>query len=247
GRELEPETSINITGGIVMNLSDTVSLTADYYNIQVFDRISQSATATLTAAQAQRLEEQGIRGASDLQEFRFFTNAFDTKTQGVDVVLTSTLDFGDSGRTQLSFTYAWNETEVGDFTPGVIDEQRIAELEDALPNHRFVLTGTHLIGPFRFMLRGSFYDSFQNPSNASADLSDIDDFTYGSTFLVDAEVGYSFFDDHFQFVVGAANLLNTFPDENVASFQQSLGAVYPENSPIGFNGGFYYARLQAQL
>ncbi|MEO1336776.1 MAG: TonB-dependent receptor, partial [Myxococcota bacterium] len=247
GQELEPETSINITGGIVMNFSDSFSVTADYYNIQVFDRISQSRTITLTSTEAAELEADGIRGASDLQEFRFFTNAFDTMTQGVDVVATTQLDFEDAGRTQLSLAYAWNQTRVGDFLDTAIDIQRIAELEDALPNHRFVLTGTHLVGPFRFMLRGSFYDSFQNPSNASGDLSDIDDFTYGATFLVDAEIGYSFFEDHFQVVVGAANLLNTFPDENSEGFQRALGAVYPENSPIGFNGGFYYFRLQAQL
>jgi len=162
-------------------------------------------------------------------------------------VATTQLDFEDAGRTQLSLAYAWNQTRVGDFLDTAIDIQRIAELEDALPNHRFVLAWTHLVGPFRFMLRGSFYDSFQYPSNASGDLSDIDDFTYGATFLVDAEIGYSFFVDHFQVVVGAANLLNTFPDENSEGFQRALGAVYPENSPIGFNGGFYYFRLQAQL
>ena len=245
--ELDPETSVNITGGVVLSLSDFFSLTVDYYNIAVKDRISQSATQQLTPEQAQRLEDEGIRGATDLSEFRFFTNAFDTTTQGIDVVATSNFDLGDAGRVQLNFVYAWNETQVDSFIEGVIDDQRVSELEDAIPNHRFTLTGNYSIGPIRLLLRGSFYDEFSNPSNASSDLSDLDEFTFGSTFLVDAEIGYSFFDDHFMLVAGAANIFDVVPDENPADFQGGLGAVYPENSPIGFNGGFWYFRLQAQL
>ncbi len=41
--------------------------------------------------------------------------------------------------------------------------------------------------------------------------------------------------------IGANNLLNTYPDENPGAL--GVGALYPESTPFGFNGGFYYLRL----
>ena len=241
GKELEPETSLNITGGLVLDLDGFVSLTVDYYNIQVKDRISQSADQELNDEQRARLEALGVRGASDIEIFTFFTNAFDTTTQGIDVVATSQFDFGTAGTTGLSLAYGWNDTEVGDIAdPRVIDDERVAALEDTLPNHRFVITGTHLVGPVQILLRGSFYGEFSDPETVA-------DTFYSPRFLVDAEVGYSFLDNLFTVVAGAQNIFNTFPEEYPEATQLSAGYQYPENSPFGFNGGFWYFRLQAQL
>ena len=195
----------------------------------------------------------GFAGATDIQQFRFFTNAFDTMTQGIDVVATSNFSLGSFGLTTLSFAYNWNETKVGDVDIGevqaadgtiteveLIDEQRINELENTLPNHRFVITGIQRIGPFSVLLRGSFFGEFSDPGTTPGE-------TFDPTFLVDAEVGYSFFDDHFQIVAGAQNILNTFPQEYPEATQLDAGYRYPQNSPFGFNGGFYYFRLLAQL
>ena len=239
GTELDPETSVNITGGVIIMFDDLLQITADFYNITVKDRISQSATQTLTPEEARDLEASGIRGAIDLAEFRFFTNAFDTSTRGVDVVATSRFALGDIGDTTLSAAYAWNETRVDFVTEGVIDEQRISELEEQLPQHRFIITGNHRVGPFRTLLRGSYYGSWANPTITG-------DAQFGGRFLLDAEVAYSFF-DRFTLVAGAQNLLNTFPEENPEDNQASLGGIYPENSPLGIGGGFWYFRLQAEL
>ena len=251
GEELQPETSLNVTTGLVVSLSDYISLTVDYYNIQVKDRISQSATQTLSDEQRANLAAQGVRGAADLASFRFFTNAFDTMTQGIDLVATSRVGFGEYGNSMFSLAYAWNKTEVGDFEGElgeIIDAQRILEIEDTLPEHRFVLTAAHRIGGFSFMLRGNFFSEFGDPSNWSTDDSSgtIDEFFFAETFVLDAEVGYSFYDDHFMVVVGAQNLLNTFPEE-YRTYQTQVGSQYPQNSPFGINGGLWYFRLQAQL
>ena len=240
GTELDPETSVNVTAGVVVMFDDLLQFTADFYNISVKDRISQSATQRLTTEEAQALEASGIRGATELSEFRFFTSAFDTITRGVDVVATSQLGFGEFGDTILSAAYAWNETEVGSFTEGVIDDDRISELEQQLPKHRFVITGNHRIGPLRALLRGSYYSRWKNPTSSSGDT------VFGGKFLVDTEVAYTFL-DRFTLVAGVHNLFNTFPDENPADTQALMGSTYPENSAIGLNGGFWYFRFQAEL
>ena len=237
--DLNPETSVNITGGMVLTISEVFQLTADFYHIQVKDRISQSGDQTLTPEQAEALEASGVVGARNLQEFRFYTNAFDTTTMGLDVVATTEVGFGDAGDTTLTLAYSWNETQVDDFIEGVIDQQRIDQLQDSLPKHRLTGTVKHAIGPLRGLVRANYYSSWTEPENSG-------DFVYEPKVLFDVEVGYTLF-DRFTLVAGAQNVLNTFPDEYPESVQGGIGAIYPQYSPIGFNGGFYYARLQASL
>ena len=76
---------------------------------------------------------------------RFFTNDFDTTTQGIDIVATTSAElFG--GDTNFSFTYNWTDTEVDSFNPDIIGDTRVRQLEDNLPNQRFALTANHVQG-----------------------------------------------------------------------------------------------------
>ena len=47
--------------------------------------------------------------------------------------------------------------------------------------------------------------------------------------------------DNAMIALGANNMFNTYPDENPNA--GGLGALYPESTPFGFNGGYYYLRL----
>ncbi len=237
GTELEPETSLNFTGGVVARLLETLSVTTDVYYIQLKDRISQSGTQTLTPEEAQMLEESGVRGASDLGEFRFFTNAFDTSTFGVDVVSTYEVSLTPAGNTFFSLAYNYNRTSVDSFIEGVIDEQRITELEDALPKSRVVVSATQLYNRARVMARLSRYSAFKNPINTG-------DYWFDPQYLVDVEGAYQI-SDALTMVLGVQNLFNSFPQESPIATQ--VGNLYPENAPAGSNGGFWYARIEARL
>ena len=88
GKPLEPEKSKNFTVGTVV--SHTIaSITVDYFNIKLEDRLAPTKDfqrgTDITEAQIQQLVAEGITSAGNLQEFRFFTNEFETSTQGVDV------------------------------------------------------------------------------------------------------------------------------------------------------------------
>ncbi|MCG8554874.1 MAG: TonB-dependent receptor [Proteobacteria bacterium] len=244
GQALQPERSLNFGGGVVLDAGDLwssdLTLSLDYYNIDVRDRISLSGDKTLTPEQALALQASGITGAAALAGFRFYTNAFDTNTQGLDVVGTFKVDWAgmDVGNTDLVAAYNWNRTKVvGQSIPGIIGEQRINELENALPKHRYVLTANHVYGRFRLLARLSFFGSFKFPENNG-------DHVFGSKHLVDLEAAVRFL-DHFTLVAGVQNIFNTFPDENPG--MADIGARYPENAPTGFNGGFWHLRLLGRL
>ena len=83
GTELEPEESQSYTFGAVYTMGD-LFLTVDYYNIQVDDRISQSDKIELSQADKDTLEAAGVPNVQNLAQVSFFTNDFDTTTQGVD-------------------------------------------------------------------------------------------------------------------------------------------------------------------
>ncbi|MBX2811359.1 MAG: TonB-dependent receptor, partial [Myxococcales bacterium] len=169
GKPLEPETSLNITGGLVLKLGKFFDFTADYYYISVDDRIALSANQTLTDDERQALEDSGIAGATGLSVFRFFTNAFDTRTMGLDVVGTSRFSLRDAGALAVSAAYTWNRTKVGDSLPGLIDDTRRIGLEKLLPYHRVVTTVNYFYDALRVMARGNYYGEFSSPEDSPAD------------------------------------------------------------------------------
>ena len=89
GVPLRLETSINYTAGVVFD-TGLFNFTADYFRIDVSDRIGITSNFTLENDEIDALLAQGVDAARDLKRFRFFTNAFATRSQGIDLVSTFT-------------------------------------------------------------------------------------------------------------------------------------------------------------
>ena len=234
GQPLDPEESLNATAGFILE-QDALTVTVDFFQIDLEDRITPSQLFSINDLSPQELQDlidAGVTSAQNLQNFRFFTNDFDTKTSGVDIVATTTLET-DNSTTDLSFTYNRTKTEVDKFNPVTLDATRIRELETGLPETRWALSGTTNYGNFRFLVRGSFYDGwFDSEDNRD----------YGNAILFDAEVGYSIA-DHSTIVLGAQNIFDTYPEANPGA-AGGVGNLYSQFSPFGFNGGFYYLRYK---
>ena len=229
GRQLEPETSVSLAGGVVLN-AGALKLTGDYFRISISDRFAQTKTFKLSDSEVDRLISEGITSAGNLAEFRFFTNDFATLTQGFDMVANYTPE-SLGGATSLNFLFNYTGTEVTDRNPEVVDDDRVGQLEQALPNYRLAVTGTHPFGPLRSLVRGTYYDGWYDV---------FDEFDYPGRFIVDAELSTDLSDDA-SVTFGAQNLLNAYPE--VSPNATNVGAQYPESAPFGFNGGYYYVRL----
>ncbi len=244
GKSLDPEKSVNYSVGTVFGLGD-LSVTVDYYRIKVQDRIGQTASQTLTDMDKAVLLAQGVTDASSYSSVRFFANAFDTTTQGVDIVATYPLETV-AGETLLTFVGNWNDTEVDRFDPNVIGAMRLLQLEESLPEFRFSLMADHTWGPWRFLTRLHFYDEFFEPHLDSANPDGTPAFPIDASerWLVDLELSYTLRNLPFiraaTLAFGAENLFDTYPRRNPHA--GIVGAKYPESSPYGFNGGFYYLR-----
>lgn len=229
GKQLEPESSTSLAGGIMYEKSDW-RLTADFFRIAISDRFAQTSTFELTPAEVTQLVSEGITSAANLSEFRFFTNDFATLTRGVDLVA----NYSPGDVTNVSLLFNYTGTKVTDRNPDVVDDDRVVQLERSLPRFRSVASVWRDMGPVSALVRGTYYDGFYD-----SELSDPDQ-RYGASVIIDAEVSVPLMENA-SFAVGANNLLNTYPDENPGALD--VGALYPESTPFGFNGGYYYVRL----
>lgn len=234
GKLLQPETSVNYTLGTILKFAG-INTTVDYFNIKIKDRIAQSASQSLTTEEAQQLEDQGYAGASDYAAFRFYTNGFNTTTQGVDLVVSYPFKLL-SGQSLLRLSANRTETKVDSYLEGVLNETRIKQLENGLPQERATMSLSHRLGSFSSLARLNYFGSYYEAHLDDGSL----EINAGDEYTLDAEVSYGV-SDNFTLVVGGQNILNEFPDEH--DYQGIAGAKYPENSPMGFNGAFYYTKL----
>jgi len=248
--QLGPEDAQNFSLGVAFDLGES-SWTIDYYNIEVEDRVAlganvdfldalnfadgnvngyTSVSAALTGLDADGIiDRQDFIGLDDLSEFRFFSNSFSTTTTGFDIVGNYGFALG-SGDSTITLAANYNKTEVDDVgTVNPIDADRVAALEDLLPNLRANVSWSHLFGDFRTLVRLNYYGKWDDTGNGVPGM--------GAEFLVDAQVAYNF-NDNTEIVFGVENLFDTFPDEN--PFAGDLGQIYSEASPFGFNGGAWY-------
>lgn len=232
---LTPEESTNTTLGLAFN-AEFADITLDYYSVDVENRIAQSSTLPLTEEDIAALLALGVNDANSFASVRFFTNEFDTTTRGVDLVVTTPLNFGD-GDTTLVLAANRSDTNVNTRNSTVVGQDRVTLLKKALPGNRFTATLNHLQGDWRFLVRLRRYGEFYGaPADVGPWARD-----YEPRTLVDVEAGYSL-SEAVTLVAGAQNALDEYPQETTQAAQDGVGMLYPENSPYGFNGGFYYLR-----
>lgn len=240
GEALKPETSKSFSAGFVFD-EPWLNLTIDYFNIKMKNRLTQSATYSLTDAQRDNLIAQGYVFASQIGTFRFFTNDFSSTTEGVDVVATVPVKLFPSGRSSFSLAGNYTKNKVTSYDPTdpneLLSAARVIQLEKNLPRYRGNVQFSHNGDRFHAYARANYYGKYTELHVNSAGLR-ID---AGSEITVDAEVGYELFEG-FDISVGAMNLLNNFPDKN--PYASILGSKYPTTSPMGANGGSYYIRAQ---
>ncbi|MDT9014106.1 TonB-dependent receptor [Novosphingobium sp. APW14] len=238
---LKPEKSFNFAGGIVIKPSSAITFTLDYFNIKVEDRIAVSGNFNLTAAQRAQLAALGIPGGDSFQQVSFFTNSFDSRTQGVDAVLTIRFDLA-GGKATLGLNGNYTKTDVIKASPVIsADRERLLELEGFVPKWKGNASFNYEGDRFGFIARVNYYGKWTDyGANLAADQ------TGGAEVLVDLEASYKI-NDMFKIAIGGENVFDNFPDVEARQSQINNGIRYLRFAPTGFNGGFWYLRGTAKF
>jgi iron complex outermembrane recepter protein len=263
-KPLEEETSFSFSGGFAVTPVENLTLTADYFNIRIDNRIILGATFDDSVTLA-ILAANGITGVTGVQ---YFTNGLKTRTQGVDVTANLRVPTGANGRLDLNASANYTKNKIlevdplpevlsaaGSTEPGLLDSVTVIGIEEERPDWRGTLQANWTDGRFTTLGRFSYYGGF---SSAQPGFCDLCRENYGGKGIVDAEVGYRF--DLVSLSVGVRNLFDTYPDrpsstvvvdefgDTSKDFNSNFGTFpWAAASPFGYNGRFVYARTELQL
>lgn len=227
---LKPEKSESITAGLSFR-SGGLTATVDLYQIKVEDRFGTSSSFRVPA------EFDNPMGYTSVH---YFTNDYDTRTRGVDVVLAWAGQMGP-GALSLSAAYNYNQTKAtaGSVAAASPDQQRI--FEGARPKHNATGSVGYKIGDFNVLARSRYYGKWTDSSGNSFG-SIFQDF--GHMVLFDLSVDYQL-TKNLNLRVGAENVFNSYPDE--ATNQSVRGLIYSRNAPYDTDGGQYYVRVGVEF
>jgi iron complex outermembrane recepter protein len=233
---LEPEQSDNYSLGVVLTPLDNFTVSVDAYRIDIDDRILLSQDFILTDAQRAVLVAAGVSGASDLFQVNFFTNGFETKTQGVDVVLAYRTALG-AGNLSITSAYNHNKTEVTNSDPGVVSLQTRSGVEQALPRDTANLTADYNWRQWSFFARARYYGGWLwQASTTDASTNQL----VGSEAFFDLASTYAA-TDNVSVTLGVEDIFDNYSDK--ALFNTFVGRVYPSGTPYENDGRQAYVRV----
>jgi iron complex outermembrane receptor protein len=261
---LKPEKSQNYSVGLVLHPVPKATLTIDAYSINIHDRIIGSGTvfgsgnAVNAPAVVAAIKANGnvLDPTVTKTGISIFSNAANTKDQGVEAVFSYSSNFAELGKVDWSAAGNYNKVEVTKVNQApsqllpqkLLDQSAIAALEKSSPKVRLNLGALWKQGNWTVNLRESFY-------GPSSSFSSLDNVKYYETKIktlatTDLEVAYRL-TKSLTASAGANNLFNKYPNkvnqEYIAAARAALNTAavtqYPGFSPIGINGGYYYARM----
>jgi len=256
--ELLPEKSTNFTLGLTASFGD-LTLTADYYNIKLEDRLysvstRDVSTTVVTDPDADgyaayqnylALSGAGVSGAESIGGVFFFQNAFDTVTEGVDLVATYKMET-TYGSTMITGSINYNDTSFDSDPSEFLDPEDIYDFEHGTPEMRGVFSVTHSYDVWSAVARLSYYGEYENVGSDDGTVINAETIqTYGSEFMFDIEGSY-LINENLTLSVGVRNLFDSYPDPTING-DACCGQVYDSGSVVDWQGGYYYTRLAARF
>jgi len=238
-KELKAEKSKHLTIGGVYQPTSATYFMIDYFLVYVDDRIMLSneiggATASL--------EQQTILSNYGVDKARFFTNAVDTITQGIDAKLTHRFEFEDNSKLHSSLWYNYSKNKVDGFNDSKMSRsnslEQIDRIENGQPKHSVRFLNKYDIQKMSITLNLSAYGSYSQ-------VIDNQKYKFKESWTADLDVAYAF-TKKFKIALGGHNIFDTYPDK----FSQPINNFYGQDaikpysrySPFGYSGAYYYAR-----
>lgn len=242
---LKAEKARNLSIGAQWQPTRNWTTTVDLYRIDIDDRIVFSSNLQLANAPALSgaLASQGVFvGAA-----RYFTNAVDTRTKGVDVVSTYRLNFAQGARADLTLAYNHNDNEVQGVaaSPAVlsgqglslVDRQSINRLTVGSPKDKLGLTGDFTQGAWNGRAVVTRYGEFTVPQNDPAL-----DQNYDPQWVLDLAASVRL--NQWRLTAGIDNVTNRYPAQVTSRANLNVNGTQPYSvwAPNGFNGRYFYVK-----
>ncbi|WP_211363927.1 TonB-dependent receptor plug domain-containing protein [Sphingobium limneticum] len=241
-KALTPEKSFNLSAGFTYKLGSRLNLSVDAYQIKLDDRIAQ--TGYLTGAGVSAILV--ANGFDPNYSVRYFANAIDTRTRGVEAVLNYLQPLGVDKSLRLTAGYNYNKTKITSVAANpaelaalnltLFDRQAQGYIDRNLPRTKLILGQDLALGNLKLNLRETRYGKVAFLGTAAAS-----DQFYGAKWIADIDLSFQA-TKNVNVAIGANNFFDTYPDKNTLPDTNGF-PPYPAQSPFGFYGGYYYGRL----
>ncbi len=241
--QLDAETSNNFTVGVGGKIANKLSYTIDYYNISVKDRIVLGTEIGPTGDATNQLDI--LLANNNLSDISFFSNAIDTKTSGIDVVLgykdislgAGDLDINLSGNYTIQ-----NERDgavkdiaiVANAGQSVVNQTQEALFFTSRPETKWILGLNYDINKFGFSLNNTYFGKtsfFQQ--GLSTDANGL--FNIGTEFtpkiVTDLAINYNA-TDKLTLALNVNNILNVLPEWNFVSQNAAGDAILADPAQV---------------
>ena len=231
-KPLQPEKSNNLSLGLTWKSAMGLSGSVDLYRIRLRDRFSTSASFAIPANVPNPLRYTSVN---------YFTNDFDTTTQGIDVV-GSYLSRVADGRLNLTLAYNYNKTEVdGGRSSVATNATQRTIFEERLPRQKATISAAWDRGAWGSMARLRHYGAWTDSTgNATGDIFQ----RFSAMRFLDLAMSYKVMAKH-TLRFGIDNVLDKYPDEAV--FQASRGLIYSRNAPYDTDGRNLYVEYTVKF
>jgi len=261
---LKPEKSTNYSIGTVIRPAARLTITLDAYQVKIRDRIlgtgsiygSGGANNFPIVTEAIRANGNVLDPTVNQTGINIFTNGADTRTRGVDLVVSYVTDFADYGKVNWTLSGNYNETKALNLNAApttlgnipLFDLEAQSYLETASPKTKVIGSIFYALDKLGATLRGTLYG--KTTAYLSPDGGSYYKQTIGTAFIGDVELNYDLTRD-LKLSVGANNVFNKRPP-NVGLVPGSTNSTVNDGnvldapltfSPYGINGGYYYARF----
>jgi iron complex outermembrane receptor protein len=239
GVALSPEESVNLSFGVVLQPWTALSITLDAYQIDIDDRIGLSNDFELTDAQRLLLAANDVPLASELTHVRFYTNSFDTRTRGLDLVAAWR---GSVGPGRVGFTWAsnYNQTEFTRYDPALFNEPTRVAFLDNLPEFTSNLSADYEIGKWSLTGRARHFGDWTYVASTSA-TNPVYEVVGAETFF--DLIGNYQFTESVNVTVGVENAFDNFTQHTGLVTERNNGRLYPRGVPYENEGRQVYARV----
>ena len=238
--KLKQETSINGSAGFTLQPAKGLFITVDGYIIKVKDRIVITSNIT----DSRLADPQVVGEGNSVESGRFFANAIDTETKGVDVVVSYDWKLA-GGSLNINLAGNYTETKITDFhfpenlgTPQneFFGPDQINIIETLSPKTKASLGLTYGIGKFSFLVRNTYFGKVIRDGFPFGEVQE-----FSPKVVTDISVGYDI-TKNLNFTVGANNVFDVFPDLQI--YKNSYYGVF-KYAPVqmGTLGNYFFGRL----
>ena len=240
--ELKEEEATNVSAGFAFEPTPDLFVSLDVYQVDVDDRIVYSSD--VEAGDGTTVVDQ-ILTQAEITSLKFFTNAVNTRTRGIDLVANYEMEL-QQGTVDVNLAANINDTSIeGQIaTPApiaaadveIFDRKEQSRILSARPEDKVSLGLAYTRGALKANLNNTRFGAvtWQHASDPTKDQ------TFDAKIVTDVSLNYQY-SPGVSFGIGINNLFNAYPEEIDAKGDPgtNLGGrfMYPwEVNQFGFNG-----------